>query len=186
VPAERRRAADQRLRQHGRAASRLAVSPPSPVSPPFRSISLAEALEPQLGSSEPQAQPVLLGTDYRSTQVGAAAGCARQPFTTDPAIVERGLRGHVDTQNELARVLRDAGLSPACRMSRTSTWPGRKATPLSSPRSRASPTTMRKNSSALASARCCATVSVCSASATRKSSPSWYPSAPLVTQCHLP
>jgi hypothetical protein len=38
---------------------------------------------------------------YRPAQVDPAAG-ARQPFTTDPAIVERGLRGHADTQNELA------------------------------------------------------------------------------------
>jgi hypothetical protein len=35
---------------------------------------------------------------------------------TDPALVERGLRGHADTQNELARVLRDAGLSPRSRL----------------------------------------------------------------------
>lgn len=76
---------------------------------------LAEAQEPPPGLSEPQAQPSSLGTDYRIAQVGAAAG-ARQPFTTDPAIVERGLRGHADTQNELARVLRDAGLSPRSRM----------------------------------------------------------------------
>lgn len=35
---------------------------------------------------------------------------------TDPAIVERGLRGYADTQNELARVLRGAGLSPRSRL----------------------------------------------------------------------
>ena len=76
---------------------------------------LVQALEPPPGPSESQPQPVFLGTDYRPAQVGAAAG-ARQPFTTDPAIVERGLRGHADTQNELARVLRDAGLSPRSRL----------------------------------------------------------------------
>jgi hypothetical protein len=76
---------------------------------------LTQALEPPPGPSEPPAQPPLLGTDYRPAQVGAAAG-ARQPFTTDPAIIERGLRGHADTQNELARVLRDAGLTPRSRL----------------------------------------------------------------------
>lgn len=76
---------------------------------------LGKALEPLPGPSEPQARPGLLGTDYRPAQVGATAG-ARQPFTTDPALVERGLRGHGDTQNELARVLRDAGLSPRSRL----------------------------------------------------------------------
>jgi hypothetical protein len=34
----------------------------------------------------------------------------------DPALVERGLRGHADTQNELARVLHDAGLTPRSRL----------------------------------------------------------------------
>jgi hypothetical protein len=76
---------------------------------------LAQALQQPPGPSEPQARPGLLGTDYRPAQVGAAAG-ARQPFTTDPAIVERGLRGHADTQNELARVLREAGLPPRSRL----------------------------------------------------------------------
>ena len=37
---------------------------------------------------------------------------SREPFTTDPALVERGLRGHADTQNELATILRGAGLDP--------------------------------------------------------------------------
>jgi hypothetical protein len=39
----------------------------------------------------------------------------RQPFTVDPALVERGLKGHADTQNELARILREAGLDPRSR-----------------------------------------------------------------------
>jgi hypothetical protein len=76
---------------------------------------LVQALEPPPGPSESPAQPLLLGTDYWPVRVGAAAG-ARQPFTTDPAIVERGLRGHADTQNELAQVLRDAGLSARSRL----------------------------------------------------------------------
>ena len=40
---------------------------------------------------------------------------AHQALTVDPSIVERGLRGHADTQNELARVLLEAGLAPRSR-----------------------------------------------------------------------
>jgi hypothetical protein len=39
----------------------------------------------------------------------------REPFTVDPALIERGLKGHADTQNELARVLRQAGIEPRSR-----------------------------------------------------------------------
>ena len=37
---------------------------------------------------------------------------SRDPFSVDPALVERGLRGHTDTQNELASVLSNAGIEP--------------------------------------------------------------------------
>lgn len=40
----------------------------------------------------------------------------RQPFSVDPALVERGLRGHADTQNALARVLSAAGIEPRSRL----------------------------------------------------------------------
>jgi hypothetical protein len=33
----------------------------------------------------------------------------------DPALVERGLKGHADTQNELAQVLRQADIEPRSR-----------------------------------------------------------------------
>ena len=56
-----------------------------------------------------------LGAEYREAKVGGSP-VARQPFTVDPALVERGLRGHADTQNELARVLRSAGLKPRSRL----------------------------------------------------------------------
>lgn len=59
--------------------------------------------------------PQGLGADYREAHVSASPS-GRQPFTADPAIIERGLRGHADTQNELARVLRDAGLTPRSRL----------------------------------------------------------------------
>jgi hypothetical protein len=41
-----------------------------------------------------------LGTSYRESQVSPVPS-ERQPFTVDPALVERGLKGHADTQNEL-------------------------------------------------------------------------------------
>ena len=56
-----------------------------------------------------------LGAEYREARVGESP-VARQPFTVDPALIERGLRGHADTQNELARVLRSAGLTPRSRL----------------------------------------------------------------------
>ena len=67
--------------------------------------------------SSPQSSSVLsgLGTDYREAHVSLTSG-ERQPFTADPALVERGLRGHADTQNLLAQVLREAGLSPRSRL----------------------------------------------------------------------
>lgn len=40
----------------------------------------------------------------------------RQPFAVDPALVERGLRGHAETQNGLARALRAAGIEPRSRL----------------------------------------------------------------------
>jgi hypothetical protein len=36
----------------------------------------------------------------------------------EPAIVERRLKGHADTQNELARILRGAGIEPRSRLPR--------------------------------------------------------------------
>jgi hypothetical protein len=35
-----------------------------------------------------------------------------EPFSADPAAVERGLKGHADTQNGLASALRAAGIEP--------------------------------------------------------------------------
>jgi hypothetical protein len=56
-----------------------------------------------------------LGTEYREAAVSPVPG-GRQPFTVDPALVERGLKGHADTQNELAQVLRQAGIEPRSRL----------------------------------------------------------------------
>ena len=66
----------------------------------------AAAHEPALRSASPG-----LGAPYRHAQVTELPG-SRDPFSVDPALVERGLRGHADTQNELASVLRNAGIEP--------------------------------------------------------------------------
>jgi hypothetical protein len=58
-----------------------------------------------------------LGAAYREAHVSPLPS-ERQPFTVDPALVERGLKGHADTQNELAQVLRQAGIEPRSRLPR--------------------------------------------------------------------
>jgi hypothetical protein len=49
--------------------------------------------------------------DYRRADE-AAAVATRDPFSIDPALVERGIRGHAATQNKLAECLRLSGLEP--------------------------------------------------------------------------
>lgn len=63
--------------------------------------------------SAPRTAPGL-GAAYREARVSPSPN-GREPFTVDPALVERGLRGHADTQNELALVLRNAGIEPRSR-----------------------------------------------------------------------
>jgi hypothetical protein len=52
-----------------------------------------------------------IGTSYRVAAVSSLPA-GRDPFTVDPAVVERGLRGHAETQNGLAATLKAAGLNP--------------------------------------------------------------------------
>ena len=59
--------------------------------------------------SRPSSRAV--GTDYRRAWAVELPD-RREPFTVDPAIVERGLRGHADTQNALADTLIAAGIAP--------------------------------------------------------------------------
>jgi hypothetical protein len=59
----------------------------------------------------PPTAPDVLGTEYRPATASALPD-AREPFTVDPAVVERGLRGHAETQNQLAQLLREAGIEP--------------------------------------------------------------------------
>jgi hypothetical protein len=61
--------------------------------------------------------PAGVGAPYREAHVNPVQA-GRQPFTVDPALLERGLRGHADTQNELATMLRAAGIEPRSRLPR--------------------------------------------------------------------
>ena len=58
--------------------------------------------EPTLSSDEWTASPGL-GAPYRQVPVIELSG-SRDQFSVDPALAERGLRGHTDTQNELAKL----------------------------------------------------------------------------------
>jgi hypothetical protein len=71
----------------------------------------SRAVLDRLGLEPPASNPPRLGSPYRQAEVREGAG-ARDPFSTDSALIERGLRGHADTQNELAEVLREAGIEP--------------------------------------------------------------------------
>jgi hypothetical protein len=74
----------------------------------------AVADEPTLSSAELADQRTAsfgLGAPYRQVPVTELSG-SRDPFSVDPALVERGLRGHTDTQNELASVLSNVGIEP--------------------------------------------------------------------------
>jgi hypothetical protein len=70
----------------------------------------AVADEPALSSIETTASPGL-GAPYRQVPATELSG-SWDLFSVDPALVERGLRGHTDTQNELASVLSNAGIEP--------------------------------------------------------------------------
>jgi hypothetical protein len=76
----------------------------------------AELASPGVDDREVSTTPSL-GTAYREAHVSPLPN-ERQPFTVDPALVERGLKGHADTQNELAQVLRQAGIEPKSRLPR--------------------------------------------------------------------
>jgi hypothetical protein len=52
-----------------------------------------------------------IGTEYRAADEGTSVG-RRDPFSIDPSIVERGLRSHATTQNELAAFLKKNQVIP--------------------------------------------------------------------------
>jgi len=65
----------------------------------------------EVGPMQTGEVPHELGDDYRSADEFAVV-TGRDPFAVDPALVERGVRGHALTQNALARHLRSLELEP--------------------------------------------------------------------------
>jgi hypothetical protein len=61
--------------------------------------------------SKPQPRPYDLGAAYQPVDE-TKASASRDPFTIDPDLVDRGLRGHATTQNALARFLDARHISP--------------------------------------------------------------------------
>jgi len=59
----------------------------------------------------PRSPNPAVGASYRQARVVELPG-SHEPFSVDPAAVERGLKGHADTQNGLASALRAAGIEP--------------------------------------------------------------------------
>jgi hypothetical protein len=88
---------------------------------PTEFVALFPALTRAAGQASPDAgdrgarSAPSLGTTYRESRVNPLSS-ERQPFTVDPALVERGLRGHSDMQNALAEALRQAGIEPRSRL----------------------------------------------------------------------
>lgn len=65
-------------------------------------------------AAEPPTKPPMpdeLGRSYRPADEDAAIS-ERDPFPTDPAVVERGVRGHARTQNALAVHIATQGFAP--------------------------------------------------------------------------
>ena len=87
---------------------------------PAEFVALFPMLAAAIGLASPEAEwesartTPSLGTAYREARVSRLPS-ERQPFTVDPALVERGLRGHSEMQNALAEVLRQAGIEPRSR-----------------------------------------------------------------------
>jgi hypothetical protein len=69
----------------------------------------AALTEPLIGSASPSDSQI--GDAYRPAAVSSLPD-ARDPFSVDPAVVERGLRGHADTQNALAAAVTATGMTP--------------------------------------------------------------------------
>jgi hypothetical protein len=89
-------------------ASKLGPALADTIRSEFNAV-FASAHEPALRSAK--AGRPGLGAPYRLAQAAGLSG-APEPFSVDPELVERALRGHADTQNELATALRNAGIEP--------------------------------------------------------------------------
>jgi hypothetical protein len=72
-------------------------------------------LDMTLWARTPRRRRTELGTAYIPADEAAAAA-PRDPFSVDPDLVDRGLRGHAKTQNALAAFLAGQGMTP-CRPS---------------------------------------------------------------------
>jgi hypothetical protein len=81
----------------------------------FPQLAVVAAASGEVAEQPATAQaPVALGEAYREARASSLPA-EREPFTVDPALVERGMKGHADTQNDLARVLHGAGIKPRSR-----------------------------------------------------------------------
>lgn len=69
---------------------------------------VATSTQPLVGRAAPLDDA--LGVDYRTVAISGLA--QRDLYSVDPAVVERGLAGHANTQNRLAEMLRGAGIDP--------------------------------------------------------------------------
>lgn len=79
----------------------------------FPALEEVEKKTKELRESLPSAEPVRgdPGIAYRPADEQIAVS-TRDPFTVDPALVERALYGHASTQNALAASVRGAGFEP--------------------------------------------------------------------------
>lgn len=88
---------------------------PASVVSHFTSLAVAEgeadSSSPDIPLSETTDPGLSMGVPYRQADEEAATS-SRDPFSVDPAIVERGIRAHAATQNALADWVEKAGLDP--------------------------------------------------------------------------
>lgn len=72
---------------------------------------LAAQTRPTAEKPAPAADREGLGTEYRSANPNARTA-RREPFSVDPDLVDRALKGHAETQEALAVAVRAADLTP--------------------------------------------------------------------------
>jgi hypothetical protein len=72
---------------------------------------LAAQTRPLPSEPAPAVDRTVLGISYRE-QDEETSVAGRDPYTVDPDLVDRALRGHANTQNALARAVSDAGFVP--------------------------------------------------------------------------
>jgi hypothetical protein len=85
---------------------------PTPITPAVEFPALVEGLPREESGVDPtKSRTCGLGTVYRRAEVALRAS-DQIPFDVDPEKVERGNKGHADTQNALADFLRSEGIEP--------------------------------------------------------------------------